>query len=100
VIDEISCISLLDWKTVESRACGEKTVSIEKLKSVTSFPYSQSDKTMPDRFWRVFERFTNEERELYLKFVWGRSRLPIDMREERNLHQVRVMGSMNKKGFP
>lgn len=29
-------------------------------------------------FWNVLNSFSDEERELYLKFVWGRSRLPLE----------------------
>lgn len=28
------------------------------------------------RFWRIMERLTHEERSRYLQFVWARSRLP------------------------
>lgn len=28
------------------------------------------------RFWEVMEEFTNQERSLFLRFVWGRTRLP------------------------
>ncbi len=27
-------------------------------------------------FWQALEEFTDEERSLYLRFVWGRSRMP------------------------
>jgi E3 ubiquitin-protein ligase HERC2 len=27
-------------------------------------------------FWDVLEEFSNEERSLFLRFVWGRTRLP------------------------
>lgn len=27
-------------------------------------------------FWDVMEEFTNQERSLFLRFVWGRTRLP------------------------
>lgn len=27
-------------------------------------------------FWEVMEEFTNQERSLFLRFVWGRTRLP------------------------
>ena len=39
-------------------------------------------------FWRVFESFTDEERTMYLKFVWGRSRLPTDITGLRNKHTI------------
>ena len=30
-------LQLMDWEQVESRACGEKTVDIDKLMSITSY---------------------------------------------------------------
>lgn len=27
-------------------------------------------------FWEVMEEFSNQERSLFLRFVWGRTRLP------------------------
>ena len=40
-------------------------------------------------FWRVFESFSQENRSLYLKFVWGRTRLPIGVCTQK--HKVKVM---------
>jgi len=39
-------------------------------------------------FWRVFESLTDEERTMYLKFVWGRSRLPLDVSQSHK-HKIR-----------
>ena len=30
-------LQLMDWEQVESRACGEKTIEIDKLKSITKY---------------------------------------------------------------
>ena len=52
-------------------------------------------------FWRVFEeRFTEEERQLYLKFVWGRTRLPIDLTNLSYKHEIRYMTSLGRNAFP
>ena len=70
---------LLNWSTMEARCTGEKHISIERLKSITTFPNNPADHEVIPRFWRVFEAWSDVERSAYLKFVWGRSRLPIDL---------------------
>lgn len=72
-------LDFLDWETFEARCTGEKKISVERLKSITSYPNCADDHAIVGRFWRMFEGFTDEERTRYLKFVWGRSRLPIDL---------------------
>lgn len=37
--------------------------------------YNRDSKTII-RFWKVMERFDDEERRKFIRFVWGRSRLP------------------------
>lgn len=37
---------------------------------------------------------------MYLKFVWGRSRLPIDMKGMRQQHTVTLARSMGKTALP
>lgn len=58
---------------------GEKKVSVERLKSITSFPNNGADHEIIARWWRVFESMNDAERTAYLKFVWGRSRLPVQL---------------------
>lgn len=38
----------------------------------------------------MFESFTQEERKKYLKFVWGRSKLPEDTKNIGDPHQVEI----------
>jgi hypothetical protein len=65
----------LDSSTLEYAACGEKGVLIESLKKVTTFYDVPEDQQA--YFWAVVEHFSNEQRSLLLKFVTGRSRLPV-----------------------
>ena len=74
----VSALALLPWSSLEARACGAKIFDMEKFKSITTFPRNEPSHRIVGRFWRVFEAFNEEEKALYLKFVWGRSRLPID----------------------
>mmetsp|Transcript_18316 Transcript_18316/g.24464 ORF Transcript_18316/g.24464 Transcript_18316/m.24464 type:complete len:92 (-) Transcript_18316:487-762(-) len=72
-------LQIMDWEQVETRACGEKTVDIDKLKSITRFSSGREDSPLVKRFWRVLTAFDDDQRQMYLKFVWSRSRLPCDL---------------------
>ena len=39
----------------------------------------------------MFEQFTQVERRKYLKFVWGRSKLPADTSDLNDNHSIQVM---------
>lgn len=73
---------------------------MERLKSITTYPNCGADHEIVARFWRVFEAWTHEERSLYLKFVWGRNRLPVDISSLSRKHEVRLMENMNAEGYP
>lgn len=98
--NKLGILSFLDWESVEIRACGEKTIDVSRLKSITSYPNCGNDHAIVGRFWRVFEAFSEEEKASYLKFVWGRSRLPIDTSNLAYYHQLRLMTNMSNTGFP
>ena len=48
--------------------------------------------------------FDDDQRGAYLKFVWGRSRLPLNLKNydtnNYGCHRIDVRKDMNKKGFP
>ena len=93
-------ISYLNHDAIEVRACGSKEIDIERLKSITTFPNCGADHEIVGRFWRVFERMTHEERSMYLKFVWGRNRLPADLTKMSRKHEVRLMTNLSETGYP
>ena len=78
-MDSLDTLYYLTSAAIEKRVCGEKTVSVDLLKSITAYRNCSEDHEAIRRFWRVFESLSQEERQMYLSFVWGRSRLPIDL---------------------
>ena len=70
-------ISYLSAAAFETRVCGKKTIEVDALKKITEYPTTPDSSPYIKRFWRVFKGFSQEERQIYLKFVWGRTRLPI-----------------------
>ena len=71
-----SLLTLFTWDELETFVCGYPDIDISLLKSVTEYNNcSQSDIHIVN-FWKVFEEFTAEEKSLFIRFTWGRSRLP------------------------
>jgi E3 ubiquitin-protein ligase HERC2 len=80
--------SMLSWEEIEIRAVGEKTVDPEKLKKITEYESCSDSSPIVKMFWEVFEEFSEEDKQLYLKFVWGRQRLPCDLTNLRYKHTI------------
>lgn len=78
----------LGWKEAEIRATGKKAFDIQDLKDITEYRCCSSTTDMCKKFWKVMEQLTDEERCLYLKFVWGRARLPVDCRNLSYKHGI------------
>lgn len=72
-------LPLLTDKELMVRVCGEVTVDLDILKSIikNKLDGGESDPRMA-WLWATLEEFTNEERQQFLGFVWGRERLPRD----------------------
>jgi len=90
----------MDWEQIETRACGDKSVDIDKLKSITSFHGESENSAIVKRFWRVLTSFDDAQRQMYLKFVWGRSRLPCDTSGMEGAHGVNIYRHMSPEALP
>ena len=92
-------LRLLTWREVENMACGDPVIDLQLLKSHTSYVGAWDKdheavghaaavcllfrKAHPpplslqvQRFWRVLEGFSQEDRSKFIRYCWGRSRLP------------------------
>ena len=72
----VPLLALFTGAELETMVCGSREISISLLKSITT--YRKVDPTAPLArwFWEVMESFNQMERSLFLRFVWGRTRLP------------------------
>lgn len=81
-------LMLFSWEELELMVCGEPHIDLELLREMTVY----SDCAETDRhiqlFWKVLEGFTDEQRSAYLKFVWGRSRLPLRRQDWEQAHKL------------
>ena len=71
-------LSLFKASELEEAVCGKSQIDVKLLKRNTRYgaPYSQ-DAPCIQRFWTVLgSMFSEEQKKLFLKFVWGRCTLP------------------------
>ncbi|CAF0744045.1 unnamed protein product [Didymodactylos carnosus] len=71
-------LSLFTAGELEESVCGKGEMDVELLKRNTSYGGDcTQDSPCIQRFWTVLsEMFTEEQKKLFLKFVWGRCTLP------------------------
>mmetsp|Transcript_25986 Transcript_25986/g.4415 ORF Transcript_25986/g.4415 Transcript_25986/m.4415 type:complete len:178 (+) Transcript_25986:7514-8047(+) len=72
----IDLLNLFSWKQVETLVCGAPDIDIDILMENTDYEGCAAGDQHIRFFWEVLREFSPKERSLFLKFVWGRSRLP------------------------
>jgi hypothetical protein len=68
--------SLFTPNELEQLVCGSSKVDIALLRQCTEYEDILPDSATACNFWRILEDMSNEERTLFLRFVWARSRMP------------------------
>jgi hypothetical protein len=71
-------LSLFTWDQLEMMVCGQSQVDISLLRSVAEYSSCSANDEHVRNFWQVLEEFSQEERSMFLRFTWGRSRLPLN----------------------
>jgi E3 ubiquitin-protein ligase HERC2 len=72
-------LSLFTPNELEEAVCGKGQIDIELLKRNTQYNDGEEDQDKPhiQRFWTVIgQMFNEEQKKLFLTFVWGRNTLP------------------------
>lgn len=78
VVPSARLLTLMTGHELQRLACGEADVDVKQLRLHTSYGATAAA-SMPHvrYFWAVLESFTPEQRRTFLKFIWGRNRLPL-----------------------
>jgi len=70
-------LTLFTWQQLELLACGSADIDLEMLRAKTKYGVGVSPSQRHVRYlWQTLRRFSSENRALFLRFVWGRTRLP------------------------
>lgn len=67
---------LLTWMELERLICGHVEIDLEILKRHTEYRGYHVKNSTIRYFWKVLESFSHEQRSRFIRFAWGRSRLP------------------------
>jgi E3 ubiquitin-protein ligase HERC2 len=70
-------LSLYSWQELDHMVCGDPVIDISLLQSVTTYQNCSASDEHIIHFWTVLEEFTEAEKSSFLRFTWGRSRLPL-----------------------
>ncbi|KAA0176032.1 hypothetical protein FNF27_02424 [Cafeteria roenbergensis] len=96
----LRALALFTFDELESLVCGSAIIDIAVLKKHTDYSgYSASSETVK-LFWKVFESLTDEERSQYVRFSWGRSRLPADGQTWTHRHSLNRTGGGSRRALP
>ncbi|KAF4038677.1 HECT domain-containing protein [Phytophthora infestans] len=69
-------LTLLTWQELEILACGSPKIDLDLWKRHTRYDgYAEDDLTV-QLFWEALAEFSDEQRADFVRFAWGRSRLP------------------------
>jgi hypothetical protein len=85
ILHGVSCIiperalRLCTWKELQRLTCGESDIDLVVLRRNTAYDsrgvYSDTHPNII-RFWTVMESLTPEQKRNFVRFAWGRSKLP------------------------
>jgi hypothetical protein len=91
----LNLLNLFSWKQVESMVCGAADIDVEVLKGKTEYENVNADAPHIRYFWEILKEITPKDRSQFLRFVWGRSRLPVN----REFKKFKIT-QLNKGGNP
>ncbi|NWI28934.1 HECD3 ligase, partial [Sula dactylatra] len=72
-------LDLLTWQQLEKKVCGDPEITVAELQRFITFEDFPSDDTRIQNFLEALNNFTSEDLSRFLKFVTGRSRLPVQI---------------------
>jgi hypothetical protein len=88
-------LKLVSWKELETLVCGKPIIDVDLLKMNTNYRGCTEKDTVVEYLWKCLEEFSPEERSMSLRFVWGRSRLPLTSKDFPMSHNIEIMHPNN-----
>ena len=91
-------LKFLTPSDLEKKICGGDEFDLELLKNMTKYENCSPSDTTIKYFWQFLEELSLEDKFNYIKFVWGRSRLPKDAKGfGSNKHKINLT-DLHKEG--
>ena len=100
VIFKESFLRIFSWRELEKKIIGDATFDLEYFKAITDYRDCDENTPTVKLFWKVLESFTNSDREQYLRFVWGRTRLPLKEMDTLMRHCIQLEKNKTEQHMP
>ena len=75
----VPLLAMFTGADLETMVCGSPDFSVETLRAITRYKGIAEGSDLAQWFWAVLAEFTATERSLFLRFIWGRTRLPREL---------------------
>lgn len=72
----LNLLFVMSWNQIETLICGSPEVDVERLKGNTEYEGYNHEDPVILFFWEVMTEMPAEQRSAFLRFAWGRARLP------------------------
>ncbi|XP_049884481.1 probable E3 ubiquitin-protein ligase HERC2 isoform X2 [Pectinophora gossypiella] len=69
-------LALFSAAELETLVCGSPDIPVHALRASATYKGVEPNAPLVQWFWEVMEELSGSERALFLRFVWGRTRLP------------------------
>ncbi|XP_013183359.2 probable E3 ubiquitin-protein ligase HERC2 [Amyelois transitella] len=69
-------VALFHAAELETLVCGSPDIPVQALRASATYKGIDPNAPLVQWFWEVMEELSGSERALFLRFVWGRTRLP------------------------
>ncbi|XP_045760290.1 probable E3 ubiquitin-protein ligase HERC2 isoform X8 [Maniola jurtina] len=69
-------LALFNASELETLVCGSPDIPVHALRASATYKGIEPNAPLVQWFWEVMEELSGSERALFLRFVWGRTRLP------------------------
>ncbi|XP_022131000.2 probable E3 ubiquitin-protein ligase HERC2 [Pieris rapae] len=69
-------LALFTANELETLVCGSPDIPVHALRASATYKGVEPNAPLVQWFWEVMEELSGSERALFLRFVWGRTRLP------------------------
>jgi len=70
-------LALFSHFDLELCVCGNPEISVDSLRKHAVYRGCSASSQIVKWFWKALDSFSSEQRQMFLRFVWGRSRLPL-----------------------
>ncbi|MES1912719.1 MAG: hypothetical protein MHM6MM_004945 [Cercozoa sp. M6MM] len=93
-------LRLLRAQELEAAVCGAPTIDIIQLRAMSHVENGHEGEHSVQMLWNILSRrFNDEQRAQFLRFVWGRSRLPADPTTSCDKFKIHLMSKRDPNAW-